>query len=152
MIGQIRPLDSRITRSRLKKLPSIPHIRTQLKESKDVQQSIRDVLVPRKTLKVPDDEGNYSLATPFRKLWEFRPEIFKKMSVAGIGWSSERTSQDKIWNWDSKRGTRQKEEGNEMDEWRIDFTRISKLRVWSLLTRLESGAPRRPFEDHLVSW
>lgn len=58
MIGQIRPLESRITRDRLKTLPSIPHIRIQLKESKDVQQSIRDVLrVPRKTLKAPDDDG-----------------------------------------------------------------------------------------------
>ena len=66
MIGQIRPLESRIARSRLKKLPSIPHIRTQLKESKDVQQSIRDVLVPRKALKAPDDEGNDSLATSLR--------------------------------------------------------------------------------------
>jgi len=63
MVGQLRPmerLERRVTRDRLRKpVSSLPHIRAQLKESKAVQKSIRDTLVPRRELKVIDQEPRF---------------------------------------------------------------------------------------------
>jgi len=57
MIGQLRPLESRIKRDRLRKpVSSLPHIRVQLQESKSVQKAIRDVLVPRRGLQSLEEQ------------------------------------------------------------------------------------------------
>ena len=61
MIGQLRPIESRIKRDRLRKpVSSLPHIRVQLQESKSVQKAIRDVLVPRRGLQSLDEQESKS--------------------------------------------------------------------------------------------
>ena len=88
----------------------LPHIRIQLKESKKIQKSIRDVLVPRSHYKA-NTEGTVHVRVSDRFVTEtFRAT--KKKSVTGNCRSPKGAFANPIWDRSPERGAGKKKRSN----------------------------------------